>query len=306
MVAAQFIRTLRVPFVVTSLLPYTAGALLAERPFSISVFLLGMGVVACVHFSANLMNDYIDSADGGPDGFDNTCYGYFGGSKAVQHGVFEARTVFLEALVFAGAGAIGVVLLTLELSTLIPAAAFLLAVAGGWAYSAWPLNLSKRGMGEVAVVLLFGPLPVIAGYFLQSGEFVGGKGWGLALPYGLMTAALLMANEVPDCSEDRRAGKRHLVVRLGEEKGWLLFLAVALVALVGSGVLIVYEVVSTVASVALISIWPVARASRQLYKYPGSKQQLLKASKLAMVSYVILGMGLVLGVIGGGADVLMW
>jgi 1,4-dihydroxy-2-naphthoate octaprenyltransferase len=58
---AIFIRALRLPFIVVSILPFIYGSLIERRGFNYGGFLLGLSAVISTHLSANLINDYADS-----------------------------------------------------------------------------------------------------------------------------------------------------------------------------------------------------------------------------------------------------
>lgn len=83
----------------------------------------------------------------------------------------------------------------------------------GWAYSAPPLRLAGRGLGEVVITAAW-LLVIVGTHYVQLGRlspvpaFVG-------LPYALLVAAILYVNQFPDARADAAAGKRTLVVRLG-------------------------------------------------------------------------------------------
>lgn len=85
-----------------------------------------------------------------------------------------------------------------------------------FAYSAGPYPLSHHGLGEVAVVIFFGFVPVIFTTYVQS------LSWdSLALTFpigaaiGLMGANVLIVNNYRDEEDDRMVGKRTLAVRYG-------------------------------------------------------------------------------------------
>jgi 1,4-dihydroxy-2-naphthoate octaprenyltransferase len=92
---------------------------------------------------------------------------------------------------------------------------FYLGLAGlfiGWAYSAPPLNLNGRGLGELCVAAGFG-LIVVGVDFVQRGAFALIP-IAVAISYGLLAANLLYINQFPDRSADIAAGKLHWVARL--------------------------------------------------------------------------------------------
>lgn len=89
-----------------------------------------------------------------------------------------------------------------------------LIAVGVIAYSAGPFPLSRNGLGEVAVMIFFGIIPVNLTYWLQAGS------WdmlvaGASLSVGLMGANVLIVNNYRDRDDDRDVGKRTLAVLLG-------------------------------------------------------------------------------------------
>ena len=65
--------------------------------------------------------------------------------------------------------------------------------------------------------LFFGIVAVAGSYFVQV-EHLSWEAFALAVPVGLLAAAILVVNNVRDIDTDRRAGKRTLAVRLGRER----------------------------------------------------------------------------------------
>ena len=124
-----------------------------------------------------------------------------------------------------------------------PSAALLvigvLGVLVGLFYTAPPLKLVYRGLGEIAVALGFGPLMLLGAYVVQSGGSVAVEPLVASLPIALLVALILYVNEVPDAPADARAGKRTLPVRLprGTVIGIYQLLALAAFAIIAGGVL---------------------------------------------------------------------
>jgi 1,4-dihydroxy-2-naphthoate octaprenyltransferase len=92
----------------------------------------------------------------------------------------------------------------------------LIGVPIAWAYTAPPLKLAYRGLGEVAVFFAMGPLMVLGAYLVHRAPFEGLPGaLAASLPVGCLVAAILHANNVRDLEDDRRVGKRTLATILG-------------------------------------------------------------------------------------------
>ena len=79
--------------------------------------------------------------------------------------------------------------------------------------------------------LFFGVVAVAGSFFVQV-KHLNWEAFALAVPVGLLAAAILVVNNVRDIDSDRRAGKRTLAVRLGRERTRLLFAAVVYLAFV--------------------------------------------------------------------------
>ena len=97
----------------------------------------------------------------------------------------------------------------------------------GYFYTARPIQYGYRGVGELLVGVLLGPLSVMGAYFVQTQRF-GIAVFLASIPIGLLVALILYINEFPDYEADRAVNKRHLVVRLGRKRasrGYLLIMA---------------------------------------------------------------------------------
>jgi 1,4-dihydroxy-2-naphthoate octaprenyltransferase len=116
------------------------------------------------------------------------------------------------------------------------ATALCAALALAWTYSAPPVRLHSRGLGEATTaVVVTGLVPLVA-FLLQQGG--GGRGGlarlGLALvPLMGLQFGMLLAIEFPDAAGDAAVGKRTLVVRLGARRAGAVYRAL-LVATYGS------------------------------------------------------------------------
>jgi 1,4-dihydroxy-2-naphthoate octaprenyltransferase len=81
----------------------------------------------------------------------------------------------------------------------------------------------------VFVFLFFGIVAVAGSYFVQV-RHLSWEAFALAVPVGLLAAAILVVNNVRDIDSDRRAGKRTLAVRLGRDRTRTVFAVVVYMA----------------------------------------------------------------------------
>lgn len=281
------IRALRLPFTAASALPYVFGSLLGNG-FDPWLFALGLLAVVAVHLSANVVNDYADSRSGA-DWSDRRYYGFFGGSKLIQEGVLTERFYRRAAIVLAAVAAAAVTGAAARLRNPLPAAVVAAALAAAWAYSVLPLKLSYRGAGEVVILVLFGPVAVGGGCYLQGGGLFPARALALSLPFGLLTTAILVANEVPDREDDLRAGKRTLVGRLDPGGGAVLYGALTAGALLAVAGAVAADLAGPAALAALGMAAPAWRAARILRRPGATKQALLESSRLAILVQALVG-----------------
>jgi 1,4-dihydroxy-2-naphthoate octaprenyltransferase len=122
------------------------------------------------------------------------------------------------------------------------AGAYLIAVAG-WAlllvglasilagvlYTGGPRPYGYEGLGELFVFLFFGIVAVAGSFFVQV-KVLHWEAFALAVPVGLLAAAILVVNNVRDIDSDRRAGKRTLAVRVGRERTRTMFAVIVYLA----------------------------------------------------------------------------
>ena len=113
---------------------------------------------------------------------------------------------------------------------------YALALVIGYGYSAPPLRLMTRGLGEFAAALTVALLTPLAGYGVAAGGLGASVLW-LSLPLLATSLAFMIVVALPDYEVDDPTGKRNWVVRLGRDgaghvHNGLLVLSYALLALV--------------------------------------------------------------------------
>lgn len=284
---ALWVRASRAPFLSASLVPVLLGGFAAyyrTGSLSFRCLLVTLGGIACVHLGANLANDYFDWKTG-CDTQNPEPTQFSGGSRVIQDGLISSRAIITASVAFFIAGA----LLGLYLNSLVPGNAVILigivGIAGGLFYTALPVKLSYRGLGEVTVFFCFGPLLVAGSYLVQAGR-LDSNIFAVSVPAGLLVLAILLVNEVLDVGWDRKGGKRTLVVALGRERGYRLFLITYVAAYVYIGVGIVLGFYQPVAAVSAL---PLLLGYRQLV--PGraleSRESAINASRIAIRSQMI-------------------
>jgi 1,4-dihydroxy-2-naphthoate octaprenyltransferase len=236
----------RPKFFAASVLPVVVGTGWGYRQsgeLNWSVFLLALGATVLVHAASNVWNDIGDDINGTDRLNDERIHPYTGGSRFIQNGVLDRQAMLRLSVGLASAGLVlGVTLVWLKGMMVL-----LLGVSGaalGYLYSSPTVRLNGRGVGETAVAIAFGVLPVCGAAWLQSGVI----SWPellLAVPVSSWVAAILLVNEVPDRKADGISGKRTLAVRLGTQGTALLYAGLHSIAMLAAMALVILGALPT-------------------------------------------------------------
>jgi 1,4-dihydroxy-2-naphthoate octaprenyltransferase len=281
-----WIRTTRAPFLTASGMPAVLGASAASwhtGVFAPDRFLLTLAGVLCVHLGANVANDYYDYVTGA-DTMNPDPTQFSGGSRVIQDGLVSARVSLVLALGFLAAGfAMGLVL-----NSMVPGnKVILMGAAGilcGFLYSAVPVKLSYRGLGEIVIFVAFGPLTVMGAYLCQTGR-LDRFAFLVSIPAGLLVLGILLVNEVLDLEWDGKAGKRTLAVRLGKDGAYRLFLGVYLAAFAA---IVALMAVRRATPYAAFAVAPAALALHGLRpaRALAARPALVNASRLTILTQI--------------------
>jgi 1,4-dihydroxy-2-naphthoate octaprenyltransferase len=191
-----------------------AGLLAVRHPdFHAGWYALALVGIVLAHVSNNLMNDLFDT-DVGLDTADYPRALY--APHPVLSGMISRRGLATAAL------AVNVVdLAILVVLTAVRGPAVVAFALGGFllsaAYTAPPLRLKKRGLGEPDVLVVWGPMMVGGTYYSAVGS-IPWEVWAASLPYGLLCTAVLMGKHIDKLPWDAEAGVRTLPVMLGERR----------------------------------------------------------------------------------------
>jgi 1,4-dihydroxy-2-naphthoate octaprenyltransferase len=170
-----------------------------------------------IQIGTNLANDYSD-AKRGADTEDR-----LGPVRVTASGLAAPRRVLYATWAAFGIAALAGIYLAIEVGPEIIAIG-VASIIAGVLYTGGPKPYGYEGLGEVFVFVFFGLVAVNGSYYVQL-EQLDTLPILLSLPVGLLSAAILVVNNVRDIDTDRRAGKRTLAVRLGRERTRSLYLA---------------------------------------------------------------------------------
>jgi 1,4-dihydroxy-2-naphthoate octaprenyltransferase len=210
---AARLRTL--PAAIAPVLVGTALAYTLEDVFRPGAFVAAMLGSILIQVGTNLSNDYSD-ARRGADAEDR-----LGPVRVTAGGLVPPKQVLMATYATFGLAALcGVYLVAVAGIELLFVG--IASIAAGVLYTGGPRPYGYEGLGEIFVFLFFGIVAVAGSTFAQT-ESWPWEAFVLAVPVGLLAAAILVVNNVRDMDADRRAGKKTLAVRLGRDGGRTLY-----------------------------------------------------------------------------------
>jgi 1,4-dihydroxy-2-naphthoate octaprenyltransferase len=242
-----------------------------------------------IQVGTNLSNDYSD-ARRGADTEDR-----LGPVRVTAGGLVPPRQVLIATYVSFGIAVLAGIYLVAVAGWLLLAvgAASILA---GVLYTGGPRPYGYEGLGEVFVFLFFGIVAVAGSYFVQT-KHLGWEAFALAVPVGLLAAAILVVNNFRDIDTDRRAAKRTLAVRLGRERTRDLFAVMIYLAYLLVPVTWIFGPLKPWVLLPWLSLpgaAPLVRLVRNHTDGPSLNQALAQTGMLQLAFCMLLSAGLLL------------
>lgn len=200
------------------------GALIGEQVFHFGLFLLCLIVAISAQIASNFANDYFDYMD------EKDTANRVGFERILQSGKATPHQMMIALMIALGICAVsGIALVALQGWELLIIG--VLVMIGAMAYSAGPFPLSHHALGDIAVVLFYGLIPLLAGYYTIAGIFPSYL-IPLAFGIGIWEANILVTNNYRDYNEDVASGKGTIIVRMGRRSGPILYTINSLLSLV--------------------------------------------------------------------------
>jgi 1,4-dihydroxy-2-naphthoate octaprenyltransferase len=209
-VISRWLIATRSAVLVMTFISAAIAGLLAARAgrFDLPLWLMVTVGLLFAHATNNLINDLTDHLKGvDKDNYFRAQYG----PQPLEHGLMTRGQVFLyiavTGLIALGAGAILVAVRGEATLALLGVGAFFVL------FYTWPLKYI--GLGEVAVILVWGPLMVGGGYYVITGE-VSLPVILASMPVALAATTVLFGKHIDKLDADAGKGIRTMPVLLGE------------------------------------------------------------------------------------------
>ena len=295
---AIWLMEIRAPFLTASIIPVILGTAIAwavSGAFNAFYFVLALIGGMFLHIGTNVANDYYDHISGDDEANREFVRPFTGGSRTIQLGLLTPREVLTGALVsFAIGSAIGLYL-AWQVGYIIIVIG-IVGVISGFFYTAPPINLASRGIGELFVGLNFGVLMTLGAFYVQTAML----SWEPALaavPISLLIAAVLYINQFQDCEADRSVGKRHLVVRLGKKKAVPGYAALMFASYIFVASCVPLGLISPFSLLIFLSLPLAVQGVSHAREYYAGSMHLAPANAVTVMSHLMIGILMTAGYI---------
>jgi 1,4-dihydroxy-2-naphthoate octaprenyltransferase len=271
--------------------PVLVGTALAihEGTFRAGAFIAALLGAVFIQVGANLSNDYSD-ARRGADTEDR-----LGPVRVTAGGLVPPKQVLTATYVSFGLAVLcGVYLIVIAGWVILAIGAA--SILAGVLYTGGPRPYGYDGLGDLFVFLFFGTVAVAGSYYAQV-ERLEWAAFALAVPVGLIAAAILDVNNIRDAPTDARVGKRTLAVRLGRSRArdlyafeiYVAYLIPPVVWLAGADL----DAWVLLCWLSLPAAVPLVRMVRRHDDGPTLNQALAKTGMLQLAFCLLLSAGLV-------------
>jgi 1,4-dihydroxy-2-naphthoate octaprenyltransferase len=240
-----------------------SAALYQGFPLNWAALFWGQLAITATQLMTHYSNDYFDLP---ADRANTSATRWSGGSRVLPDGLLPAWAALAGALAFGAIALSAILVLGLYVQPS-PWTFFLplLALVLAWEYSAPPLRLHSRGVGELTVALIVPVLTPMVGYTFQ----VGSPGWLpllAAFPLACFQVCMIISVNLPDAAGDRQVDKHTLVVRLGPAGAARLYMGGLTLAYIALPVLVLLGLPPLVALAVLL---PLPMAAWLAYRMQG-------------------------------------
>ncbi|MFL0194016.1 1,4-dihydroxy-2-naphthoate octaprenyltransferase [Clostridium sp. WILCCON 0269] len=262
------------PFSFTgSIIPVTLGAIFAinESKFQLGYFVLSLIAIVLLQASANLLSDH--------DDFKNRVdtKNSYGSSGVILENLLASKKVYTGGFILLALGAFIGIFLSYKRGLLVLLIG-LIGTLAVYSYTGKPLSLKYRGLGAPLVFLTFGPLMLIGSYYVQA-QNISVEAFFISIPVGLLTTAILHANDIRDIRYDKKAGIKTLSIMVGRSSAQNIYFSFIILSYVSIIIMCFYRILPIWSLFCLITVPTAYKNIRKLYSVSASPSGIVSLDK---------------------------
>lgn len=291
----------RAPFLSSIIAPLITGTLLSAKisgSFSLPGFILVLITGIGLHVATNVYNDIYDTIQG-TDKVNVHRNEFSGGSGVLLDNPALMGTMYR----LARGGLITALLATIGLMFFVDTALWpylwLLYLVGAFFskyYTAAPVKLAYRGLGEISVWFSFGPMAILVAAVSQNVLF--SREVFMLMPVsGLSTLSILLVGQMIDVEADTMCGKRGVASRLGTGPAAALYLLTQVGITVNTVFMALFFPGTALwllgSLVPYTLIFPIS--AYIVFNHHSNPEELKRAAKLTVMTHLLFSLLLIAG-----------
>lgn len=292
----QAIRAFAFP---ASIVPVLVGGMLALRHRGEVMWELYPIVIVCAalyHAGTNLISDYYDYLKGVDKDYT------FGSSRVIVEGLLTPKQILAGGWVLFGiAVALGFVLIAFRGVPML--ALGVIGLLGGYLYTGKPVGFKYIALGDIGVFVLMGPLMVIGSFYALTGDFSAlslATPFYVSIPVGLLTAAILHANNTRDIVHDSEARVKTTASVIGHQAAKVEYIVLVSGAFAAVIVMTATRVLPVWSLAVLLSLPPALKNIRtMLASHSGKIEDIAMLDVQTAQHHLMFGLLLVISIAVG-------
>lgn len=257
--------------------------------FDIIIYLITIIGAVSLHAFTNVINDYFDTLHGvDKPGAPTTRYR----PHPIVSGLFKPHQVMKIALIYLLIATIMGIILYIWERPLILILGMLGALIS-FEYTGPPLKYKYKGLGELAVFIMWGPVMFLGAYYAQTKLFTINS-LMVSFPVGLLVAAVLLIDGIRDYEYDKSVNIKTLPIIIGKYKALKLYCLLIILPYI---LVIIFTLINIIGITSLAVILTIPRSIKLLknflkYVPDTAAPQTAQFTLLFGVTYII---GIILG-----------
>ncbi len=281
-------------FVASAVGVFLGAAIAYDRAgaFDLPAFLATLAGVILLQAATNMSNDTVDYLNGVDNLPPHLVSPFTGGARVLperQLPVAAHRRAWIA--LYALGALIGLVLALTRPNGWLLIVLGLIGGAFAVFYTLPPFALQYHGLGDLAVGVVFGPIVTLGSYAVQTGA-LSTEALLASIPLGILVAAFLFVNEMPEHETDPRGGKRTIPARIGLERSYRLYVAMVAAVLALLVAFVAVGGMPWIALLGLVSVPPLLKSIRVLRAYYREYPRHMPANAGTIQAVLFLGIGL--------------
>jgi 1,4-dihydroxy-2-naphthoate polyprenyltransferase len=278
-----------------SVVPVLVGGMLAMRsgaPVRWELFPIAIICALLYHAATNLISDYFDYQKGVDKDYT------FGSSRVVVDGLLTAKQIYAGGWLLFGIGAaLGLILVAVRGTSMLLFG--VVGLLGGYLYCGRPVGFKYFALGDIGVFTLMGPLMVLGSFYALTGILDLKAVW-VSVPIGMLTVAILHANNTRDIAHDTAAHIKTTASVIGHSAAKVEYFFLVIGAFVAIIVMVATKVLPIWSLVVLISLPPALKNLKtMLASHPGAVEDIATLDVLTAQHNLMFGLLLAISIAVG-------